>query len=180
MATNFPASLDSLTNPSSGDSLASPSHAAQHANINDAMEAVQAKLGVGAGTIGEYTAFTTSATNITIASQDCIYAQVNEIVVAYYYVAFGGAASGDIYLSLPVDMTGYGASYRGGAFPPGVAADLSGGVYTLFPAKDTSVNTRLRFFAQDYGNSFGAVSTSNPFTWTSGDSMRFSITYMAA
>ena len=45
MATNYPAALDSFTNPAAGDSLASPSHAGQHTNINDAMEAVQAALG---------------------------------------------------------------------------------------------------------------------------------------
>jgi microcystin-dependent protein len=46
MATNFPASLDSLANPTSSNTLNSPSHSSQHANINDAMEAVQAKVGV--------------------------------------------------------------------------------------------------------------------------------------
>ena len=45
MATNFPASLDALTNPTSSDSLSSPSHSAQHANVNDAVEALQAKVG---------------------------------------------------------------------------------------------------------------------------------------
>lgn len=45
MATNFPASLDSLANPTSSNTLNSPSHSSQHANINDAMEAVQAKMG---------------------------------------------------------------------------------------------------------------------------------------
>ena len=45
MATNFPASLDSLTNPTSSDSLNLPSHSAQHANVNDAVEALQAKVG---------------------------------------------------------------------------------------------------------------------------------------
>ena len=46
MATNFPASLDSLTNPTSSDSLNSPSHSAQHANVNDAVEALQVKVGI--------------------------------------------------------------------------------------------------------------------------------------
>ena len=46
MATNFPTSLDSLTNPTSGNSLNSPSHAGQHADANDAIEALQAKVGV--------------------------------------------------------------------------------------------------------------------------------------
>lgn len=44
MATNYPTSLDSLTNPGSSDLLSS-GHASQHANLNDAMEAVQTKLG---------------------------------------------------------------------------------------------------------------------------------------
>jgi hypothetical protein len=51
MATNFPTSLDSLTNPASGDSLSSPSHSAQHANVNDAVEALQAKVGVDGSTV---------------------------------------------------------------------------------------------------------------------------------
>jgi len=46
MATSFPASLDTLTNPTSGDSLNSPSHSGQHADANDAIEALQAKVGV--------------------------------------------------------------------------------------------------------------------------------------
>jgi hypothetical protein len=46
MATNFPASLDTLTNPTSSDSLNSPSHSAQHANVNDAVEALQVKVGI--------------------------------------------------------------------------------------------------------------------------------------
>ena len=51
MATNFPASLDSLTNPTSSDSLNSPSHSAQHANSNDAIEALQAKVGVDSSAV---------------------------------------------------------------------------------------------------------------------------------
>lgn len=46
MATNFPSSLDALTNPTSSDNLSSPSHAGQHADANDAIEALQAKVGV--------------------------------------------------------------------------------------------------------------------------------------
>jgi hypothetical protein len=46
MATSFPTSLDSLTNPVAGDTLSSPSHAGQHADANDAIEALQAKVGV--------------------------------------------------------------------------------------------------------------------------------------
>ena len=51
MATNFPTSLDALTNPTSSDSLSSPSHSAQHANVNDAVEALQAKVGVNGSAV---------------------------------------------------------------------------------------------------------------------------------
>lgn len=44
MATNFPSSLDNLSNPQSTDSLSG--HAELHTNVNDALEALQAKVGV--------------------------------------------------------------------------------------------------------------------------------------
>jgi hypothetical protein len=45
---NFPTSLDSLTNPVAGDALNSVTvpHATQHANLNDAVEALEAKVGI--------------------------------------------------------------------------------------------------------------------------------------
>jgi hypothetical protein len=44
VATNFPQSLDNLNNPNATDSLAG--HAALHGNVNDAIEAIQTKVGV--------------------------------------------------------------------------------------------------------------------------------------
>lgn len=46
MATNFPTSLDTLTNPAAGNPLNSPSHSAQHISENDAIEALEAKVGI--------------------------------------------------------------------------------------------------------------------------------------
>ena len=48
MATNFPGSQDSFTNPTSSDTLDSPDHAAQHANVNVAVEAIELALLDGA------------------------------------------------------------------------------------------------------------------------------------
>lgn len=45
MATNYPGSLDTLTNPLPTDKQNNPSHAAQHGNANDAIEAIEAYLG---------------------------------------------------------------------------------------------------------------------------------------
>lgn len=45
MATSYPGAVDALTNPISTNPLSSPAHASQHANINDAVEAIETTLG---------------------------------------------------------------------------------------------------------------------------------------
>jgi hypothetical protein len=50
MATNFPNNLDELINPNGTDQLSAPSHSEQHANANDAIEALQAKVGIDGST----------------------------------------------------------------------------------------------------------------------------------
>jgi hypothetical protein len=47
---NYPTSLDNFTNPTSGNNLNSPSHSQQHSDANDAIEALEAKVGIGAST----------------------------------------------------------------------------------------------------------------------------------
>lgn len=72
MATNFPTSVDVLTNPVSNDSLNSPSHSAQHANANDAIEAVEDYLLNGAGKSGlvfvKSQAIGTSVSSVTVSN----------------------------------------------------------------------------------------------------------------
>jgi hypothetical protein len=51
MATSYPASLDSFTNPTAVDTLDSPPHDTQHADANDAIEALQAKVGVDSSAV---------------------------------------------------------------------------------------------------------------------------------
>jgi hypothetical protein len=50
MATNFPTDIDNLINPGSTDALSAPSHSDQHSNANDAIEAIQTKIGVDGST----------------------------------------------------------------------------------------------------------------------------------
>jgi hypothetical protein len=47
MPTNFPTSVDNFTNPTANDSLNLPSHSTQHANANDAIEAIETSLLAG-------------------------------------------------------------------------------------------------------------------------------------
>jgi hypothetical protein len=71
MPTNFPTSVDNFTNPTANDSLNLPSHSTQHANANDAIEAIETTLfagginytglvHVGTTTFSGVTAFTVS------------------------------------------------------------------------------------------------------------------------
>ena len=46
MAVQFPTNLDDFTNPATSDTLDSPSHAGQHTDANDAIEALEAKVRV--------------------------------------------------------------------------------------------------------------------------------------
>lgn len=53
MSTNFPTSADNgtnLPNPTSTSTQNSPDHASQHANANDAIKAIEGKVGTGAST----------------------------------------------------------------------------------------------------------------------------------
>ena len=51
MATSFPSGLDSFTNPTAVDTLDSPPHDTQHADANDAIEALQSKVGVDSSAV---------------------------------------------------------------------------------------------------------------------------------
>src|SRR3990167_7090802 len=64
-ATDFPTSLDSLTNPTATDSVATVSHSGQHSNANDALEAIEAKVGIGSATPVANTLFSSVATGIS-------------------------------------------------------------------------------------------------------------------
>lgn len=51
MAITFPTTLDSLANPNTTDPQNSPSHAGQHSDANDAIEALEAKVGVNSSAV---------------------------------------------------------------------------------------------------------------------------------
>jgi len=62
MPTNFPTSVDNLVNPTTSDSLNSPSHSAQHANANDAIEAIETYL------LDPFTVLTAGTTAMELAA----------------------------------------------------------------------------------------------------------------
>lgn len=73
MATNFPTSVDNFTNPTANDSLNLPSHSTQHANANDAIEAVEDYLLNGAGKTGLVLLNTTNFTAQSTVSINSVF-----------------------------------------------------------------------------------------------------------
>jgi len=182
MATNFPTSLDSFTNPSASDALdsATVGHASQHANINDAMVAVQTKLGTGAGTIGEWTAYTPTFTNLTVGNGivDFKYIKLNEIVFVQGRFTLGStsAVSSNPYFTLPVTRHTSNTEIIGTA----VLGDSGTGIYMAMPL-GTSTADRCYLYRADHtvGSTVieGAISASSPMTWTTNDFITVNLSY---
>lgn len=101
MATNYPGSLDSLTNPAAGDALTSPSHAGQHANANDAIEAIETELGTNpSGTfstvalaVGLLRSGAGSPENVVTAGVGTLYLRTDGGVSTTLYVKTSGVDS---------------------------------------------------------------------------------------
>ena len=77
MTTSFPTSLDSFTNPISSNTLASPDHAVQHANINDAVAALEAKVGADSSAVTSSLDYKVANMKlVTVSSQSASYTLV--------------------------------------------------------------------------------------------------------
>ena len=108
MPTNYPTSLDNFTNPTANDSLNLPSHSTQHANANDAIEAIEAKLGLGANVMpyafSAGTASVGGGTSATVTFPVGRFTQTpimqvspNQSGLAYMTIAaFGGVSSSGV------------------------------------------------------------------------------------
>jgi hypothetical protein len=90
MPTNFPTSVDNFTNPTANDSLNLPSHSTQHANANDAIEAVEDYLLNGAGKTGLVHINTTTFTGQSFVQLNNVFTSTYE---NYRFVIKGTSSS---------------------------------------------------------------------------------------
>jgi hypothetical protein len=194
MATNFPTSLDALTNPTSSDSLSSPSHSAQHANVNDAVEALQAKVGVNGSAvtsshdyklanIGTWTAYTPTFTNLTVGNGTVafVYTQINKLVHVNGTFTLGSTSSvgNNPIFTLPVARHTTANELIG----TGLLGDSGTGNYMAMPF-GTSTNIDCYLFRADHtvGSTVleGGITATSPMTWTTNDFIYVNLTYRAA
>ena len=113
MASGFPGSIDSFTNPLTTSALNSPSHAGQHQDLNDAVNKIEAYMGL-------VKVIPTGATNGTVAANGTVTIgnAVSSVTVSgafsslydnYRIVISGGAAStnSSMTMTLGATATGY-------------------------------------------------------------------------
>lgn len=186
MATNYPSSLDSFTNPTAASVLTSPSHASQHANANDAIEAIQAFLGSGASIAGAYQSYTPTYTGLTLGngSVDARYCRINKFVHVNGRITLGStsAVTGVITVSLPVSAS---TLYQTLNFVPmGVATfiDATGNFFSGCVTGSANTTTAT-IYANGVGGTyltFVNTSATVPFTFDTGDRIQFNFSYQAS
>jgi len=188
MAITYPTSLDTFTNPLSTDLLTSPDHATQHANINDAVEALEAKVAIGNTVIGTYTAFTPTFTNLTVGNgtSSARFSRVNNVVDYYGYFILGTTSSvtGLVNITLPVTANSIYAGLTG--IPMGDLEMFDISASTWFKGELFSVSsataTRARIWTTSGTNVINnsSANITAPMTWATGDQLLWNITYEAA
>ncbi|NDG18437.1 MAG: hypothetical protein EB117_09215 [Betaproteobacteria bacterium] len=148
MPTSFPSSLDNFVNPLGTDDVSVVDHAGQHSNVNDAVEALEAKVGVNGSAV-------TSSHDYKIAQLDAnkvpYTGATNDVDMGVYsvnaesFLVTGAAGAGHIHLKhQSVDATATGSST---AIFADVNGDFkyknAGNYYTTFA---TSANTANRTY----------------------------------
>ena len=186
MASTFPTSLDTFTNPTATSLLTSPSHAQQHSDINDAVEALETKVAIGNTVLGTYQAYTPTFTNLTVGNGTLAaqYCRVNNFVHAFGSLTFGSTTvmSAPAYFTLPVLTV---TAEMG-------ASGMVLGTVTYITAAGSTTKGHLNGFGASSAAVFWVATTSGsyegqtgpsatiPFTWATGDIIRWNIMYKAA
>ena len=187
MAITYPTTIDVFTNPVASDLLTSPDHATQHANINDAVEALETKVAIGNTVLGTYTAYTPTFAVIvvgdgTLAAQYC---RVNNFVHAFGSLTFGSTTTIAVNatMTLPVNTvsTENGAS---GSILGGVTYyDASAFIAYRGTIDGRGANSNCDFRVNNTSGTYetGVSPTAAiPMTWATGDIIRWNIFYKAA
>jgi len=189
MASTYPTSLDAFTNPLTTDLLTSPSHAQQHSDINDAVEALETKVAIGNTVLGTYTAYTPTFTNLTVGNgtSTARFSRVNNIVNYYGFFTFGTTSSltaSGVNITLPITANGIYATLNGLIMGNTTFYDASAATWykgEVMSIGSTTLGLMRCFIASGtFLTNMANVTTTNPMTWTTSDQLIWNITYEAA
>jgi len=190
MAINYPTSLDAFTNPLTTSLLTSPSHAQQHSDVNDAVEALQTKVRIGNTVIGNYLSFTpTFPSGLTLGNGTVTaeYCRVNDFVHYWGRVVWGTTTSintSGLQVTLPVgcdaSFSSTSGTYSGFVNMRDVSASVN---YVGLIRNVETFSTTASLASQSLTGSYlsaSPITTSIPFTWASTDIIFWSMYYQAA
>lgn len=106
MTTAYPAALDDFNNPAASDNLddAGVVHATQHADVNDAVEAIETALGVNPGAFDDYVPVVVQSGVVTCTVTEARVSTIGSLVfVAVKLVVTGsGTTANAIQVSVPI------------------------------------------------------------------------------
>ena len=190
MASTYPTSLDVFTNPLTTNPLTAPSHAQQHSDINDAVEALEAKVAIGATVLGTYTAYTPiwdSGITIGDGTFSSAFARVNKLVHYYGTFTFGSTTSvtgTTWFLRVPVNADAtFLRAFPGFNLGMFGSYDVSATLAQYGTVSFQSANSQVRFFTTNVASTYpqlSTISSTAPFTWAVGDLVQWNFTYRAA
>jgi hypothetical protein len=189
MAINYPTSLDSFTNPTATDLLTSPSHAQQHSDINDAMEAVQTKLAIGNTVIGTYTAYTPNFADFTLGNGTVTakYCQVNDFVHVIGSIVLGSTSSVTGNLGIGMNFNADAIYYTPSVWTMemGTATLYDASVGTIYYGIVAGANNNkiMQIFSQAANATYvgrGLCNATTPFTWAVGDQIKWNVLFKKA
>ena len=193
MATNFPTGLDTLSNPTTSSALNNPSHAGQHSNANDAIEALQAKVGVDGSAVtssldykvanhGNMVSFTPAwnsygSPSLGSGSVNAYYALVNDFLFITVEIVMAADTTDEFEnprFTLPNSMTWVGATYGMGMFTEFMSTDHIMMVHGV--GTDVSTSTILtNGTIATASSTLPSWSSGGQHPFTAGDTLRFSI-----
>ena len=195
MPTVYPGALDSFVNPVDTDTLNAPPHDGQHADVNDAVEAVEAELGLDPrGTfatvrarlddLGVWGPWTPTLTGITKGAGVVVarFSRDGNTVDAFFELTFAADTTIDITgpsISTPVTLASHytdNLNWLGEAYLIDTGADNFVGV-VRGSANNFQVmvsNTAGTYIRQE------EIGPTVPMTWAVGDILTFGVRYEAA
>lgn len=183
MAINYPTSLDTFTNPAGTNTLDSPDHAGQHGDANDAIEALESKVGVGSGTpvvdqalVGSgngTSVWTGTWNNATFGTPAITGGTINAVVVGTPAIT-GGTASAMTLGTPVVDQIDTSGTTQTTEFQKGISpkvvtlSDSAGGTVNVNAASGQIFNLQL-------GTTAGNRTLANPTSATEGQVITFRV-----
>lgn len=188
MAINYPTSLDTFTNPTATSLLTSPSHSGLHSDINDAVEALEYKVGIGNTQLGAYTTYTPTWTNLTVGdgTLSARYCRVNNLVHVTGYLIFGSTtaitATG-VNMSLPVNAGGTFLAIAGAPASAFIYFDTSAATYFYGAGNSLASATQIILRVNRSDTAYlqhNSLTSAIPMTWATGDRIFWNFMYEAA